>query len=78
MADDGRYPIKVGETAEIRRIRFRAPGCDPLTAGADSDATTIKNFVGEFTELKLSEGAIRLMDGEKEDSMEKNKTEGYF
>jgi sulfate adenylyltransferase subunit 2 len=38
----------------------------------------MEEVVQEVTELKLSERATRLIDGEKEDSMEKKKTEGYF
>ena len=38
----------------------------------------IQEVVQEVTELKLSERATRLIDGDKEDSMEKKKTEGYF
>jgi sulfate adenylyltransferase subunit 2 len=78
MVDDERYPLRDGETPEMRRIRFRTLGCYPLTAGVESDATTMEQVVKEVTELKLSERATRLIDGEKEDSMEKKKTEGYF
>lgn len=78
MVDDDRYPLRDGETPEMRRIRFRTLGCYPLTAGVESDATTMEQVVKEVTELKLSERATRLIDGEKEDSMEKKKTEGYF
>jgi sulfate adenylyltransferase subunit 2 len=78
MVDDERYPLKDGETPEMRKIRFRTLGCYPLTAGVESDATTMEQVVQEVTELKLSERATRLIDGEKEDSMEKKKTEGYF
>jgi len=78
MVDDDRYPLRDGETAEMRRIRFRTLGCYPLTAGVESSATTMEDVVKEVTELKLSERATRLIDGEKEDSMEKKKTEGYF
>ena len=78
MVDDDRYPLKDGETPEMRKIRFRTLGCYPLTAGVDSDATTMEEVVKEVTELKLSERATRLIDGDKEDSMEKKKTEGYF
>jgi sulfate adenylyltransferase subunit 2 len=49
-----------------------------LTAGVDSEARTIEEVVKEVTELKLSERATRLIDGDREDSMEKKKTEGYF
>jgi sulfate adenylyltransferase subunit 2 len=38
----------------------------------------MEEVVQEVTELKLSERATRLIDGEKEDSMEKKKAEGYF
>jgi sulfate adenylyltransferase subunit 2 len=78
MVDDDRYPLRDGEAPEMRRIRFRTLGCYPLTAGVESSATTMEEVVREVTELKLSERATRLIDGEKEDSMEKKKTEGYF
>ena len=52
--------------------------CYLLRAGVDSDATTMKEVVQEVTELKLSERATSLINGEKEDSMEKKKTEGYL
>ena len=78
MVDDERYPLKDGEKPEMRKIRFRTLGCYPLTAGVDSDATTMEEVVQEVTELKLYERATRLIDGDKEDSMEKKKTEGYF
>jgi sulfate adenylyltransferase subunit 2 len=44
----------------------------------DSAAQTIEEVVQEVMNLKLSERATRLIDGSKEDSMEKKKTEGYF
>ena len=78
MVDDNRYPLRDGEAPELRRIRFRTLGCYPLTAGVESTATTMEEVVQEVKELKLSERATRLIDGEKEDSMEKKKTEGYF
>ena len=62
----------------MRQIRFRTLGCYPLTAGVDSEAITMEEVVKEVTQLKLSERATRLIDGDKEDSMEKKKTEGYF
>jgi sulfate adenylyltransferase subunit 2 len=78
MIDDDRYPLKTDETPEMRSIRFRTLGCYPLTAGVDSAAQTIEEVVQEVMNLKLSERATRLIDGSKEDSMEKKKTEGYF
>ena len=78
MVDDERFPLINGETPENRLIRFRTLGCYPLTAAVESTATTIGEVLAEVSEVKLSERATRLIDGDKEDSMEKKKTEGYF
>jgi sulfate adenylyltransferase subunit 2 len=78
MVDDERFPLINGETPEKRLIRFRTLGCYPLTAAVESTATTIADVLAEVSEVKLSERATRLIDGDKEDSMEKKKTEGYF
>jgi len=78
MVDDDRYELRDGETPEMRMIRFRTLGCYPITAGVESTATTLEDIVEEVLQVKLSERATRLMDGENEDSMEKKKTEGYF
>ncbi|MFM2175036.1 MAG: hypothetical protein RLZZ527_112 [Actinomycetota bacterium] len=78
MVDDDRYPLREGETPEMRRIRFRTLGCYPLTAGVESSAVTLEEVFEEVMAVKLSERATRLIDGDKEDSMEKKKKEGYF
>jgi len=78
MVDDKRFPLINGEVPENRLIRFRTLGCYPLTAAVESTATTISEVLEEVSEVKLSERATRLIDGDKEDSMEKKKTEGYF
>ena len=78
MVDDERFPLINGETPENRLIRFRTLGCYPLTAAVESTATTIAEVLAEVSEVKLSERATRLIDGDKEDSMEKKKAEGYF
>jgi sulfate adenylyltransferase subunit 2 len=78
MVDDDRYPLREGETPEMRRIRFRTLGCYPLTAGVESGAITLEEVFEEVMAVKLSERATRLIDGDKEDSMEKKKKEGYF
>jgi len=78
MVDDNRYPLRPGEQPELRRIRFRTLGCYPLTAGVESDAATLEAVVDEVMRVTLSERATRLIDGEREDSMEKKKIEGYF
>ncbi len=78
MVDDDRYPLEPGETPVMKMIRFRTLGCYPLTAAVESTATTLKEVMDEVLEVKVSERATRLIDGDKEDSMEKKKTEGYF
>ena len=78
MVDDDRYPLLENEKPELRQIRFRTLGCYPLTAAVESSANSVKEIIDEVTVVKLSERATRLIDGEKEDSMEKKKSEGYF
>jgi sulfate adenylyltransferase subunit 2 len=78
MVDDERYPLLDGEKPTMQRVRFRTLGCYPLTAAVESNASTIEEVVEEVLNVKLSERATRLIDGENEDSMEKKKTEGYF
>lgn len=78
MVDDERYELREGEEPEMKLIRFRTLGCYPITAAVESTATTLEEVAEEVLQVKLSERATRLMDGENEDSMEKKKTEGYF
>lgn len=78
MVDDDRFQLRDGETPFMRMVRFRTLGCYPLTAAVESTATTIEEVVEEVLQVKLSERATRLIDGDNEDSMEKKKTEGYF
>jgi sulfate adenylyltransferase subunit 2 len=78
MVDDVRYPLNDGEKPQMQMIRFRTLGCYPLTAAVESTASTLTEIVEEVLDVKISERATRLIDGEKEDSMEKKKTEGYF
>lgn len=78
MVDDDRYQLHDGEKPFEAMVRFRTLGCYPLTAAVESSATTITEVVEEVLNVNLSERATRLIDGDKEDSMEKKKTEGYF
>jgi sulfate adenylyltransferase subunit 2 len=70
--------LQDGETPFMKQVRFRTLGCYPLTAAVESNARTIEAVVEEVLQVKLSERATRLIDGENEDSMEKKKSEGYF
>jgi sulfate adenylyltransferase subunit 2 len=78
MIDDDRYPLLDGETPVMKQVRFRTLGCYPLTAAVDSTALTLEEIVEEVLQVKLSERATRLIDGENEVSMERKKMEGYF
>jgi sulfate adenylyltransferase subunit 2 len=78
MVDDDRFQLRDSETPFMKMVRFRTLGCYPLTAAVESTATTIEEVVEEVLQVKLSERATRLIDGDNEDSMEKKKTEGYF
>ena len=78
MVDDDRFPLINGEVPQEKLVRFRSLGCYPITAAVESSADTLTEVIEEVLQVKLSERATRLMDSEKEDSMEKKKTEGYF
>ena len=78
MVDDDRYPLLEGKSPVLKEVRFRTLGCYPLTAAVDSKATTLEEIVEEVLQVKLSERATRLIDGENEVSMERKKMEGYF
>ena len=78
MVDNDRFQLRDGETPFMKTVRFRTLGCYPLTAAVESTAATIEEVVEEVLQVKLSERATRLIDGDNEDSMEKKKTEGYF
>ena len=78
MVDDERFPLINNESPVMRNVRFRTLGCYPLTAAVESTATSVEDVVEEVLNVKLSERATRLIDGDNEESMEKKKTEGYF
>jgi sulfate adenylyltransferase subunit 2 len=78
MIDDDRYPLLDGESPVMKQVRFRTLGCYPLTAAVDSTAVSLEEIVEEVLQVKLSERATRLIDGENEVSMERKKMEGYF
>jgi sulfate adenylyltransferase subunit 2 len=78
MVDDDRMPLEVGETPEMRRVRFRTLGCYPLTGAIDSDATTLPDIIQEMMRTRVSEREGRVIDHDQSASMEKKKVEGYF
>jgi sulfate adenylyltransferase subunit 2 len=78
MVDDHRLPLKVGEQAQIRTVRFRTLGCYPLTGAIESSATTVGAIIRETAESQFSERHGRLIDHDGSAAMEGKKQEGYF
>ena len=78
MVDDERFPLKPGETPEMRSIRFRTLGCYPLTGAVESTADTLPTIIQEMLLTTTSERQGRAIDHDQAASMEKKKQEGYF
>jgi len=78
MVDDDRLPLRVGETPQLRRIRFRTLGCYPLSGGFESEADTLEKIIAEMLQARSSERQGRLIDSDAGASMEQKKQEGYF
>ena len=78
MVDDGRMPLREGETPAMRRVRFRTLGCYPLTGAVESDADSVEAIIQEMLATRTSERQGRVIDHDASASMEKKKQEGYF
>ena len=78
MVDDERFPLRAGETPQMRKVRFRTLGCYPLTGAIDSDADTLEKIIAEMLVATTSERQGRVIDHDPGASMEKKKQEGYF
>ena len=78
MVDDERMPLRPGEAAERRRVRFRTLGCYPLTGAVESEASTLTDIIQEMLLTSTSERQGRVIDHDAAGSMEKKKQEGYF
>jgi sulfate adenylyltransferase subunit 2 len=72
-------PLRDGETAERKTVRYRTIGDANLTAAVESEADTIEKVVTEVAAARITErGATRGDDRVSETSMEDRKREGYF
>jgi sulfate adenylyltransferase subunit 2 len=78
VLDDERMPLRPGEQAETRRVRFRTLGCWPLTAAVRSDADDLESVIEETLSASVSERQGRLIDHDDAGGMERKKQEGYF
>ncbi len=72
-------PLKAGETAVDKTVRFRTVGDITCTCPVESDAANAGDVVIETLSADVSErGATRMDDKTSDASMEKRKKEGYF
>ena len=72
-------PLKAGETAFEKTVRFRTVGDITCTCPVASPAATAAEIVLETLAADVSErGATRMDDKTSDASMEKRKKEGYF
>lgn len=78
LAQDPRFPFEHGESAQMRKVRFRTLGCWPLTAAVESEADSLEAVIAETFNARSSERQGRLIDSDAPGSMEKKKQEGYF
>jgi sulfate adenylyltransferase subunit 2 len=53
-------------------------GCWPLTGAIESEAADVNAIIDELRTARMSERLGRLVDGARNDSMERKKREGYF
>ena len=72
-------PLKAGEIAVEKTVRFRTLGDITCTCPVESSAATASDVVLETLAADVSErGATRMDDKTSDASMEKRKKEGYF
>ena len=67
-----------GERMQTLRVRMRSLGCSPCTGAIRSDADTLPKIIAELVTVKNSERENRVIDHDREGSMELKKREGYF
>lgn len=67
-----------GERPEKVLCRFRTLGCYPCTSAVRSAARTVEEIIEELSTARLSERITRVIDHDRDGSMEQKKREGYF
>ncbi len=79
MTETPLNPLREGEVAEERTVRFRTCGDITLTGCVESTASTIEEIIEEVAVARKTErGATRGDDRFSEAAMEDRKKEGYF
>jgi sulfate adenylyltransferase subunit 2 len=69
---------RTGDRFEVVQCRMRSLGCSPCTGAVRSDADTIPKIIAELVAVRNSERQNRVIDHDREGSMELKKREGYF
>lgn len=75
---EGKFELRAGEKIETIMSRFRTLGCWPCTGAVRSDADTIEKIIAELRISSISERSTRIIDHDRDGSMELKKREGYF
>ncbi len=70
--------LSEGEKQERIMCRFRTLGCYPCTGAIRSTATTLPEIIEEMMVVRNSERITRVIDHDRDGSMEEKKKEGYF
>jgi sulfate adenylyltransferase subunit 2 len=79
LSESEHNPLREGETASERTVRFRTVGDLTLTGCIESTAATVAEIIDEISVARLTErGATRGDDRFSEAAMEDRKKEGYF
>src|ERR1051326_785657 len=67
-----------GDRFETVQCRMRSLGCSPCTGAIRSDADSLEKIIAELVAVRKSERENRVIDHDREGSMELKKREGYF
>ena len=71
-------PLLPGEQPKRIMCRMRSLGCSPCTGAVRSTADTLPKIIAELVTVRNSERENRVIDHDREGSMELKKREGYF
>ena len=71
-------PLLPGEKPQMVMCRMRSLGCSPCTGAIRSEADTVPKIIEEMMLFRRSERENRVIDHDREGSMEIKKREGYF
>src|SRR5438874_3252584 len=71
-------PLLPHEKPQMVMCRMRSLGCSPCTGAIHSEANTVPKIIEEMMLFRRSERENRVIDHDREGSMEIKKREGYF